>query len=116
TAIASKLYTDPTTFTVNANITGSWLLAQPVNGFEYGLSAVGGGGLFSSNQFTSGGGGDDFGTAGSGTDLNLNTFKNKFPLVDNTVTFTLTGLGNAATGIDSVEFGYNSSLSETLTG
>jgi PEP-CTERM motif len=114
TTAANKLFTDQSTSSA-VDITGSWLLVEPVaNGFAYGLSAVGGSGLFPANQFTLGGGGDDYGVAGTGTGLGANNFKNKFPLVENTVTFTLQGFSGI--GISSVEFGYNSALSETLTG
>src|ERR1051326_3920021 len=116
-AIASNLFTSKSTSTGAAtDITGGWLLKEPVNGFEYGLSAVGGGGLFPANQFTDGGGGDDVGIVGLNTNLALNTFSNKFALAEDTVTFTLTGLSNLATGIGSVEFAYNSALSESLSG
>jgi len=116
TAVASNLFSNSTTSQSNVVITGSWLLAQPVNGFQYGLSAVGGGGLFSANQFTLGGGGDDYGIAGDLTSLGDNNFKNKFPLIEDTVTFTLTGLTDGVTGISGVEFAFNSTLSDSLAG
>jgi hypothetical protein len=114
TATASNLFAAKTTFTSNANITGGWLLREPVSGFEYGLSAVGGGGLFPTNQFTKGGGGDDYGIVGAGTNLAASDFKNDFPYVEDTVTFTLTGF--TGTDIEDVEFGYNSSLSSEVRG
>jgi hypothetical protein len=116
TAIASSLFTGGSNSSNNVNITGGWLIGQPVGGFEYGLSAVGGGGLFPSGQFTLGGGGDDYGIAGTGTLLSSNSFNNKFPLVEDTVTFTLTGLNSDVVGIGSVEFAFGSDLSGTLAG
>ncbi len=116
TAIASSLFTSSSHSSSNVDITGGWLIREPVNGFEYGLSAAGGGGLFPANQFTKGGGGDDYGIAGTGTNLGSSSFNNKFPLVENTVTFTLTELGQDVTGIDDVEFAFGSELASTLVG
>jgi hypothetical protein len=116
TAVASSLFTSASHSTSDVNITGGWQLRDPGFGFfEYGLSAVGAG-LFPSNQFTRGNGGDDYGIAGAGTHLGSNSFNNKFPLVEDTVTFTLTGLGRDVTGVDDVFFGFGSELEDLLVG
>jgi hypothetical protein len=124
TAVASTLFTSNfsnASKSLNTDITGSWQLKEHPGGtlsasfpYEYGLSAVGGG-LFASNVFTKGNGGDDYGIMGSGTVLTGAgaTHVNKFPIVDGSVTFTLTGF--SGTDINNVVLGYNSELSSRVT-
>ena len=101
TAVASSLFTSASHSTSDVNITGGWQLHDPSFFFPaYGLFAVG----------------DDYGIAGDGTHLNSHGFKNKFPLVEDTITFTLTGLGREVTGVDDVFFGFGSELEDLLVG
>src|SRR5262249_56924448 len=74
------------------SITGGWQLKESgftfnSSSYTYGLSAVGAN-LFGSSDFTLGNGGDDYGLAGSGTDLTAK-FATQFPLALGSIVFTL---------------------------
>ena len=107
TATASRLYSNSTTSTTQTDVTGAWQFKPNVVGSRYGLSAVGGGGLYSAGSFTKGGGGDDYGILGAATNMST-TNANAYPLAFASTSFTLTGF--TGTAVANVSFFYNSAL------
>ncbi|MBN8926170.1 MAG: hypothetical protein BGO51_06580 [Rhodospirillales bacterium 69-11] len=99
----------------SVDFTGGWQMLRGVtiggNTYSYGLSAVGGSGLFASNAFAKGNGGDDYGLIGSETcgTTKCETHVNKKPVAIGTLTFTLSGF--TGTVISKVTLAYNSALS-----
>lgn len=74
------------------SINGSWTnsLAYPSKG-EYGVATTGYNGLFDASKITKGTGGSDYGILNSGYPLNSSSFKNHYPYIVNSITFTFTG-------------------------
>jgi hypothetical protein len=103
----------------NVDISGSWQLKSTgftfnSTSYKYGLSAVGGNGLFASNLFTKGNGSDDYGLVGSKTIVPEKGLT-QFPLASGEIDFTLT-LSSSDITIGDVAFGFNSALSDVVAG
>lgn len=129
----SKQYTGAATSATSTvaspiDVTGAFLFAQTPTGLgttngppsitfgqHYGLSATGDSPLFPSNKFGKGNGSDDYALAGPGTDLGASSFGSAFPLIQNSVTFTITGF-HVGTGINDVVFAFGSAPGGTATG
>lgn len=129
----SKLFTSKSasmtsTAAAPIDITGAYLFGAHASGLgttagppattftqAYGLSATGDSPLFPAKKFTKGGASDDYGIVGPGTNLEAQSFKNSFPLVENSVTFTITGI-NTGTGIANVVFPFGSAPGGTAVG
>ena len=127
-ATGSALFTSDTAHTTS-DLTGAYVIAQApgstIGGSvptEYGISAVGGGGSFNTGSISKGGGGDDYGIVGPGTDLNSKPLSNFTPLVrsiddasPSSVIFTLTtGTPFSDTNINNVHFLYGSNSESVL--
>lgn len=103
--VASTLYTTKGgAAQSNVAINGAYLLGDPFGGFAdgatsmtvsavnyaYALGAAGWSGTFAANQFSLGGGGDDYSLMGTQTNLaTTNVAANQFPMSQGTITFTL---------------------------
>jgi hypothetical protein len=106
--MGSETFTEKTTSTTSEPVNGSWtnvLGATPIS--QYGVATTGFGGAFSSGTITLGTGGVDYGIIsndppngtfpappGSGTSGSFNA--SAFPLTQDTLTFTLTGISGVS--------------------
>jgi hypothetical protein len=104
----------------NADISGSWQLKSTgftfnSTSYKYGLSAVGGNGLFASNLFTLGNGSDDYGLVGANTNVPEKGLT-QFPLALGEIDFKLTLNSSDIITIGDVAFGFNSALSNVVAG
>nr|WP_294508046.1 PEP-CTERM sorting domain-containing protein [uncultured Rhodopila sp.] len=103
------------TVSSNVDYTGGWQMKStvaPAGGstYSYGISAIGAG-AFSSESFTKGNGGDDYGLIGSATCPNnvCSTNVNKSPVAVGSIVFTIRNF--LGTSISAVELVFNSGLS-----
>jgi len=113
----SEIFTDKTTSNTSDPVNGSWtnvLGATPIS--QYGVATTGFSGAFSAGTITLGTGGVDYGIVsndppngtfpappGSGTSGSFNA--SAFPLIQDTLTFTLTGIsGVTQSQITNVKF------------
>jgi hypothetical protein len=114
----SDIFTDKTTSNTSDPVNGSWtnvLGATPFS--QYGVATTGFSGAFSSGTITLGTGGVDYGIVsngtfpappGSGTSGSFNA--SAFPLIQDTLTFTLTGVsGVTQSQITDVKFLFGTS-------
>ena len=124
----SDIFTDKTTSNTSDPVNGSWtnvLGATPIS--QYGIATTGFNGAFSAGTITLGTGGVDYGIVsndppngtfpappGSGTSGSFNA--SAFPLIQDTLTFTLTGIsGVSQSQITNVKFLFSTSGAGIIT-
>jgi hypothetical protein len=119
----SEIFTNKTTSNTSDPVNGSWtnvLGATPIS--QYGVATTGFSGAFSAGTITLGNGGVDYGIVSNGTfpappgSGTSNSFNLGFPLIQDTLTFTLTGIsGVSQSQITNVEFLFGTSGTGIIT-